>query len=115
MWLMLQQEKPEDFVLATNEAHSVRRLVEETCKLLDFEIEWRGSGISEKGYDKKTNKLLIEIDSKYFRPSEVDFLLGDASKASKLLNWTPKVKFNELISIMVTAEMEKVNVNQLQY
>lgn len=114
MWLMLQKEKPEDFVLATNETHSVRELIEETCNFLGYEIIWKGSGLDEKGYDKKTNKLLVEIDSKYFRPSEVECLLGDASKAEKILNWKPKVKFKELISIMASSEMKNLNIEQFQ-
>lgn len=115
MWLMLQQDKPEDFVLATNEAHSVRELIEETCQILGYEIMWKGSGLEEKGYNKKTGELLVVVDEKYFRPSEVDFLLGDATKAKEKINWEPKVKFKELVSIMVSSEMKNSNVEQLQY
>ena len=105
MWRMLQQDIPEDFVLATNEAHSVRELIEFTCEKLDFDIEWKGSGIDEKGYDKTSGKLIVEMDQKYFRPSEVEFLLGDASKSRTILNWFPQVKFKELVSIMVDNEL----------
>lgn len=105
MWKMLQINTPEDFVIATNETHTVRELIELTCEKLNFNLEWRGSGENEKGYDKKTGKLLVEIDSKYFRPSEVETLLGDASKAKRILNWESKVKFKELISIMVSEEL----------
>lgn len=105
MWLMLQRETPEDFVLATSETHTVRELVEVTCGQLGYNLEWKGSGLEEKGYDKKTGKLLVEIDEKYFRPSEVELLLGDASKARVELGWEPKVKFKELVKIMVEAEM----------
>lgn len=104
MWLMLQQNMPQDYVLATNETHTVRELIEITCKELGFDLEWRGSGVEEKGYDKNTGKLLVEVDEKYFRPSEVSVLLGDSSKAKRNLGWEPKVKFKELVSIMLEAE-----------
>lgn len=113
MWRMLQIDKPEDFVLATNETHTVRELIELTCEKLGFDIEWKGVGVDEKGYDKNSGKLLVEIDSKYFRPSEVELLLGDASKANRELNWVPKVKFRELVSIMVDSEiLEKSSVSK---
>jgi GDPmannose 4,6-dehydratase len=105
MWRMLQQDTPEDFVLATNETHTVRELIEVTCEVLGHEIEWKESGLNEKGYDKATGNLIVEIDSKYFRPSEVSVLLGDASKAKRILGWTPEVKFRELVSIMVQSEI----------
>ncbi len=105
MWKMLQLEKPEDFVLATNETHTVRELIELTCKELGYTLEWRGTGVDEKGYEQSTNKLLVEIDPKYFRPSEVELLLGDATKANTILEWKPKVKFKELVSIMVKSEV----------
>ena len=105
MWLMLQQDKPDDYVLATGEMHSVRELVEETGRLLDFDIEWKGDGEQEKGIDKKTGKILVEIDPHYYRPAEVDLLLGDASKARKELGWKPKVTYKELIKIMVDADL----------
>ncbi len=106
MWRMLQLDSPEDLILATNETHTVRELIELTCAELGFDIEWRGTGAEEKGYDKKTNKLLVEVDAKYFRPSEVETLLGDASKLKSMLNWEPKVKFKELVSIMVESELK---------
>jgi GDPmannose 4,6-dehydratase len=101
MWLMLQQDKPEDFVLATGEVHAVRELVEVTATHLGYEIKWEGEGVEEKGYDSKTGKLLVEVDSQYFRPSEVDYLLGDPKRAQEILGWEPKTKFKELINIMV--------------
>lgn len=104
MWLMLQQDKPDDYVIATGESHSVREFVEETAKLLDYEIVWEGKGLKEKGVDKKSGKVLVEIDERYFRPSEVDYLQGDASKAKKILGWEPKTKFKELVKLMVEAE-----------
>ena len=87
MWLMLQEAVPGDYVLATNEAHSVREFVELAFKTVSIEIEWRDKGIDEKGYDKKTGKLLVDIDSKYFRPTSIKELRGDNSKATKTLGW----------------------------
>ena len=106
MWMMLQQEKADDFVLATGETHTVREFVELTFKELGMEIEWKGSGVDEKGIDKATGKTLIEIDPRYFRPTEVDLLLGDASKAERELGWKPKTKFYELVSMMTQADFE---------
>ena len=105
MWMMLQQEKADDFVLATGETHTVREFVELTFKELGMEIEWKGSGVDEKGIDKATGKTLIEIDPKYFRPTEVDLLLGDATKAERELGWKPKTKFYELVSMMTKADL----------
>ncbi len=105
MWLMLQQDKPDDYILATGESHSVRELVEEAGRILGFDIIWKGKGQNEKGIDKKTGKTLVEIDPHYYRPAEVDVLLGDASKARKKLGWKPKVKFKDLIRIMVDADI----------
>jgi GDPmannose 4,6-dehydratase len=105
MWLMLQQDKPDDFVIATGETHTVREFVEEAAKYFDFEIEWKGEGIKEQGVDKKTGKVFIEIDERYFRPAEVDVLLGDASKAKEKLGWEAKTKFKDLVKIMCKAEV----------
>ena len=104
MWLMLQQDKPDDYLLATNETHTVREFAEKTTKYLGFDLVWKDKGINEKGIDKKTGKTIIEIDPKYFRPAEVDILLGDYSKAKKQLGWKPKVKFDELVEIMTKAD-----------
>ena len=104
MWLMLQQDKPEDFVIATGESHSVREFVEEAAKNFGFEIKWEGKGVEEKGVDAASERALVEIDEKYFRLAEVTFLQGDASKAKKILGWEPKVKFKELVKIMCQAE-----------
>lgn len=106
MWLMLQQDKPEDFVIATGENHSVREFAERAAEFFDFEIEWQGSGLEEKGIDKKTGKTLIEIDAKYFRPAEVDELIGDPTKAREKLGWKPQTSFRELVEIMARAELE---------
>jgi len=112
MWMILQHHKPDDFVLATGETHSVREFIELAFKELDIEIVWKGKGVHEKGYDKKTNKCLIEIDPKYFRPTEVDLLLGDATKANRELGWYPKTKFQDLVKMMVKADFELYKNNQ---
>lgn len=104
MWLMLQQKKADDYILATNEAHSVREFVEKAGSFFGFEIIWEGNGLDEKGIDKKSGKILIEIDPKYFRPAEVDILVGDYNKAKKELGWEPKVKFTKLIELMCEAD-----------
>jgi GDPmannose 4,6-dehydratase len=115
MWLMLQQDKPRDFVIATGETHSVRELVEETCNALEIEIEWKGKGIDEVGIDKKTGKTIIEIDPEYFRPTEVDLLIGDGSKAKKELGWKPKTKFKDLVKLMAESDLEIVKKNKTIY
>lgn len=107
MWRILQHHKPEDFVLATNETHTVREFVEEAFKVLDEEIEWRGKGLEEKGYLKSSGKPVVGIDTRYFRPTEVDLLIGDYSKAKNLLRWAPKTTFKDLVKIMVSADFEK--------
>ena len=104
MWLMLQQEQPEDYVLSTNEFHSVREFVEKSFALRGFEIVWKGEGINEIGYDSKTGKELIFVSEKYFRPAEVEELLGDSTKARTELGWTPKITFDELVKEMVDAD-----------
>ncbi len=107
MWRMLQQDTPDDFVLATGETHTVREFIEESCRLLNIDLEWKGAGVDEKGLDKKTGEIIIEIDPKYFRPAEVDLLIGDCSKAKEKLGWEPQTKFKELVRIMVEADMEE--------
>jgi GDPmannose 4,6-dehydratase len=104
MWLMLQHTEPDDFILATNESHSVREFVEEAGDVLGMDIVWKGNGLKEKGIDKKTGRTIIEIDPKYFRPAEVDVLQGDYSKAKKKLGWKPKIKFKELVRLMTEAD-----------
>ncbi|MBP7734730.1 MAG: GDP-mannose 4,6-dehydratase [Spirochaetes bacterium] len=108
MWLMLQQPKPKDYILATNENHSVREFIEHAFNHVGITIEWKGSGVNEKGLDAKTGKTLVQINPKYFRPGEVDQLLGDYSLAKKELGWEPKVKFKELVQIMVQCDLERV-------
>ncbi|MFI8656240.1 GDP-mannose 4,6-dehydratase [Priestia megaterium] len=109
MWLILQHDKPEDFVIATGEMHSVREFVQLAFKHTGIEIEWSGKGLEEKGTNKATGEVIVEIDPKFFRPAEVDQLLGDPTKAKTLLNWNPtKTSFEELVRIMVEADMNKV-------
>lgn len=104
MWLMLQQDKPGDYVIATGETHSVREFIEEAAKEVGFEIEWSGQGINEVGKDKNTGKTIIGIDSKYFRPAEVELLLGDPTKAKEILGWSPKTKFKDLVKMMMDSD-----------
>ena len=107
MWLMLQQDKPDDYVFATGKTYTVRFFVEKTFKELGINILWKGSGIKECGIDSKTGETLIKIDSKYFRPTEVDLLIGDSNKARKKLGWKPKISFKDLVKEMIKSEMDK--------
>ena len=110
MWLMLQYEKPEDFVVATGEAHSVREFCTLAFKYAGIELKWEGKGVNEKGIDAKTGKILVEVDEKYFRPAEVEQLLGDASKAQRLLGWNPrKTSFEDLVKIMVESDLKAIS------
>jgi len=106
MYLMLQQDLVDDFILATNETHTVREFIEEAVKYCDWDIMWVGEGVDEKGYDKKTNKLIIEIDKRFFRPSEVDVLIGDYSKAERILGWKPTTKFGDLVKKMMINDLK---------
>ncbi len=115
MWLMLQQEKPQDYVISTGETHSVREFIEEACQYLDIELEWKGSGIDEKGINKRTGEIIIEIDPNYFRPTEVNFLKGDSTKARRELGWKPKTSFKELVKSMVESDLEIVRNNRVVY
>lgn len=105
MWLILQQEKPQDYVLATNETHTVREFVELAFAEVGIEVEWKGTGVDEKGYDKTSGRLLVDVNPRYFRPAEVELLWGDSTKAEKELGWERKVSFRELVSMMVDADM----------
>jgi GDPmannose 4,6-dehydratase len=107
MWLMLQQEEPDDFVMATGEAHTVREFVDLAFKELSIDLEWKGKGVEEKGIDND-GEVRVEIDKRYFRPTEVDYLIGDASKAEKELNWKTETKFEDVVKIMTQADLEKV-------
>lgn len=107
MWRMLQADAPDDFVLATNETHTVREFVVEAFNVLGEKIEWRGFGVDEKGILQSSGKPVVGINPRYYRPTEVDLLLGDYSKAKKILGWEPKVTFKELVKIMVEADFRK--------
>jgi GDPmannose 4,6-dehydratase len=111
-WLMLQQEKPEDFVIATGTQYSVRDFIERAATLMDMKITWKGKGVEEKGYDQH-GKCIVAVDPRYFRPTEVESLLGDASKAREKLGWTPKITFDELVAEMVAADLKKASRDQI--
>lgn len=104
-WLMLQQSSPDDYVIATGRQFSVRDFTELTFKLLGINIIWKGTGVNEKGYDSISGKIIVEVDPRYFRPTEVDTLLGDSSKAKSKLGWVPKVSFEELVKEMVDEDL----------
>lgn len=106
MWLMLQQDRPEDYVLATNETHTVREFVEVAFAEVGVSLRWEGHGVDEKGYDAKTGVLRVDIDEQFFRPAEVELLWGDASKAERALGWKRKVQFHELVTMMVRSDLE---------
>jgi len=105
-WLMLQQEEPEDFVIATGVQYSVRDFVDKAAKAADIEIEWKGEGVEEKGYNKATGDCLVEVDPRYFRPTEVETLLGDPTKAKEKLGWVPKITLDEMVKEMVERDIE---------
>ncbi len=107
MWKMLQQKKPEDFVISSGKTHTVKTFVNKAAKHFDYNLRWVGKGLNEKAYDKKSNKLIVSIDKKFFRPTEVDYLYGDSSKAKKILKWSPKTNLDKLIKIMCDYEISK--------
>jgi len=107
MWLILQQKKPDDYVIATGKQHSVRYFCETAFRELGIELKWQGKGVDEKGIDKKTKKVLIEIDQRQFRPAEVDSLMGNSAKARQRLGWQPEINFKELVKEMVGADLEE--------
>jgi GDPmannose 4,6-dehydratase len=107
MWLMLQQDEPDDYVIATGKQYSVRQFIEFGCAELDMDVEWQGKGIDEIGIDRKTGKRIVAVDPRYFRPTEVDTLLGDPSKAKKKLGWNAKISVNELVREMVAYDYEE--------
>jgi GDPmannose 4,6-dehydratase len=108
MWLMLQQDEPDDFVIATGETHSVREFVELAFREVGIEIEWKGEGVDEVGLDRETGNVLVEIDPRYYRPTEVELLIGDPSKAREKLGWNSNVGFEELVKMMVKGDMGKL-------
>ena len=105
MWRMLQCDEPDDYVLATGETHSVREFLKEACTYVDIDLGWKGKGLNEVGFDKQNGEIFVKIDPVYFRPSEVDILIGDASKAKKKLGWEATVKFKELVRIMMEHDL----------
>ncbi|HWQ49981.1 MAG TPA: GDP-mannose 4,6-dehydratase [Methanosarcina sp.] len=111
MWLILQQENPDDYVIATGETHSVREFTVLAFKEVGIEILWKGKGSEEVGIDSGTGKIIVEIDPRYYRPTEVDLLIGDPSKAKEKLGWEPKVKLEELVKIMIKADGKAVKEN----
>jgi len=114
MWLMLQKDNPDNYVIATGKAHSVREFTTMAFANAGIELEWFGSELQEKGFDKKTGIPLVFIHPRYFRPTEVNLLIGDASKAHKQLNWHPKITFEQLVKLMVEADCKKVEKNIIQ-
>jgi GDPmannose 4,6-dehydratase len=112
-WLMLQQDKPEDYVISSGLQYSVRDFVDLAAKELDIEIKWNGSGVDETGTDVATGKIVIRVDPRYFRPTEVDSLLGDSTKARERLGWTPKISFKELVKEMVTSDLNDAKKDNL--
>src|SRR5262249_12526294 len=108
MWRILQQEQPDDYVLATGESHSVREFVELAFAQTHRKVEWRGAGIEEKGIDAGTGEILVQIDKRYFRPTEVDYLIGNPQKARTRLGWTHKIGFKELVAEMVASDLKLV-------
>jgi GDPmannose 4,6-dehydratase len=113
MWLILQQDQPDDYVIATGRTHSVREFVERAFVEAGVALCWQGDGLNEKAYDINTGKILVEIDSKYFRPTEVDLLWGDSAKAQRKLGWKPQVTFEELVKMMVRADLKRTETECL--
>ncbi|MFA5625306.1 MAG: GDP-mannose 4,6-dehydratase [Bradymonadales bacterium] len=113
MWLMLQHDTPEDFVIATGKTTSVREFITLAFAEMDYKIRWEGEGIEEKGVDAQSGKILVQVDPRYFRPTEVDLLLGDPSKAKRLLGWQPRVQLPELVAMMVKSDYELAKRDQL--
>lgn len=111
MWMMLQQDKADDYVVATNEMHTVREFIEKSFVIAGYEIEWKGKEENEIGVDKKTGQTLVAIDPRYYRPTEVEQLLGNPAKAKKVLGWEPKVKFEELVKIMTIADLKEAGIH----
>ncbi|MDF2576759.1 MAG: GDP-mannose 4,6-dehydratase [Chlamydiales bacterium] len=112
MWMMLQHHKPEDFVLAMGETHEVRKFCEKAFALVGIPIEWKGSGVEEKGYNANTGKVVIEVDPRYFRPTEVELLLGDPTKARTLLGWKPKYTFDALVEEMIQSDQKALSLEK---
>eukprot|EP01114_Cavostelium_apophysatum_P011391 TRINITY_DN25630_c0_g1_i1.p1 TRINITY_DN25630_c0_g1~~TRINITY_DN25630_c0_g1_i1.p1 ORF type:complete len:357 (+),score=96.51 TRINITY_DN25630_c0_g1_i1:92-1162(+) len=112
MWMMLQQEKPDDYVISTNETHSVREFVEKAFRCIKIDIKWKGEGVEEVGYDEKTGKEWVKVDPRYFRPTEVEFLLGNSAKAEKTFGWKCEIPFETLVREMVESDIESFNAGK---
>jgi len=108
MWMMLQRDEPDDYVIATGQTHSVREFLERAAALTGFDLEWEGHGADEVARDRESGRVIVEIDPAYYRPAEVDFLLGDPTKAKLNLGWEPSVDFETLVEMMVKADLELV-------
>jgi len=108
MWLMLQKDTPGDYVLATNETHTVREFVEAAFACLGIDIRWEGEGVNEKGYDARTGKLLVDVNPEFYRPAEVEFLWGNPTKAETELGWKRETDFKGLVSMMMDADMKEI-------
>lgn len=115
MWLMLQQKRPDDYVISTGESYSVRNFAESAFREIDINLEWIGEGFEERGVNSETGEVLVEVSPDYFRPADVDFLLGDSSKARKELGWEPKIGFNDLVKIMVQADVKQLKKKSVIY
>lgn len=110
MWLILQQDKPDDYVVATGETHTVREFCELAFKAVGINLAWMGEGLNEIGVDKDTGRVLVRVSSEFFRPAEVDLLLGDSTKARSKLGWKPRVSFEELVAMMVRSDAEAAGI-----
>lgn len=108
MWMMLQQDKPDDYVLATNETHTVREFVDAAFKELGITVKWEGTGVDEKGFDAETGKLLVDVNPEFYRPAEVEFLWGNPAKAEKMLGWKRKVNFEGLVAMMMENDLKEI-------
>ncbi|MBT6295392.1 MAG: GDP-mannose 4,6-dehydratase [Nitrospina sp.] len=115
MWLSLQQPQPDDFIFSTGQQYSVRDFVREAFSLCGFDIVWRGSGTDEVGFDKNTNRVLVEVNPSFFRLTEVDTLIGDSSKAQNILNWHPKTTFKELVNLMVESDLKEAGLDPRKF
>jgi len=113
MWRMLQQQEPDDYVAATGETHSVRDFVERAAEVAEFELEFEGTGDAEVGRDRKTGQVVVEVDPNFYRPAEVDLLVGDSSRAREKLGWSPTVRFAELVEMMMTADLRAAEAGRL--
>ncbi len=112
-WMMLQQEKPDDFCISTGTQYSVRDFIEISCEELDIEIQWRGKGLEEKGIEIESGRVIIAVDPRYFRPTEVETLLGDSSKARDVLGWIPKISFKEMVKEMILSDFQEAKKDSL--